>query len=428
MRLLFACEFYWPSRGGVQETIRQVGEHLSARGHDVTVATTRLPARPALEHNGVRIVEFDAGGSLVRGMAGEIDRYRRFVLESDYDVFMIMHPQQWTFDALWPILDRIRHPIVLHMVGLSGLYEPAYRRYYEAMPAVLANFDDLIYSGTTYRDINWAKAHGLPAETVIPNGASDDLNAARDPTFRARHGIPTDAFVVLTVGSFTGEKGHREVAEGFERASFGGRPAVLILSGSLIPRPMVGRVRQVARVARRWARSASRGRPFQLASHDTRSPIDAIVNRINWSGSGKRAIIAELDRPELVQAYRNSDLFAFASNVECSPVVLFEAAAAGLPFLSVPVGNVEEVARWLGSGVVCPAPTDERGYTRVDPAVLADWISRLAADPERLAALGAAGRRTWAAGYTWEIVSAGFEEVFQRLVERPGRPHQAVHD
>jgi glycosyltransferase involved in cell wall biosynthesis len=127
-------------------------------------------------------------------------------------------------------------------------------------------------------------------------------------------------------------------------------------------------------------------------------------------------LLVDLPRSELVQAYLNSDLFVFASNVEYSPLVLYEAAAAGLPFLSVPVGNAEEIARWTDGGEICPAPQDDRGYTRVDPAVLAEHIGRLAADPKRLEALSKQGRKNWAERFTWERITDQYEMVFNRLV------------
>jgi glycosyltransferase involved in cell wall biosynthesis len=124
----------------------------------------------------------------------------------------------------------------------------------------------------------------------------------------------------------------------------------------------------------------------------------------------------ELPRTEVIQAYLNSNLFVFASHVEYSPLVLFEAAAAGLPFLTVPVGNSAEIAEWTGGGVVCPAPRDEHGYTLVDPAVLAENIRSLAADPEKLAALGQAGRRAWSARFTWDKIVDKYEAIFTDLV------------
>jgi glycosyltransferase involved in cell wall biosynthesis len=106
-----------------------------------------------------------------------------------------------------------------------------------------------------------------------------------------------------------------------------------------------------------------------------------------------------------------ADLFIFASNIEYSPLVLYEAAAAGTPFLTVPVGNSAEIARWTGAGVVCPAPKDERGYTRADPEVLAAAIAELAQDAARLRTLGETGRRRWLANFTWQVIAARYEAI-----------------
>ncbi len=59
----------------------------------------------------------------------------------------------------------------------------------------------------------------------------------------------------------------------------------------------------------------------------------------------KTVLQTELPRSEVVELFFAADLFIFASKVEYSPLVLFEACAAGLPFVSVPVGNAAEIAR-----------------------------------------------------------------------------------
>src|SRR5258708_31146995 len=108
MRLLLCCEWYHPSRGGVQEVMRQIAERLAAAGHDVTVATSYLPERNFSSHNGVSIRDFKIAGNAIGGMSGEGDRYRDFGLEFDADAILIKAAQQWTFDALWPMLDQIK--------------------------------------------------------------------------------------------------------------------------------------------------------------------------------------------------------------------------------------------------------------------------------------------------------------------------------
>ena len=427
MRILLACEFYHPSVGGVQEVMGQIAERLVAHGHEVAVATTHLAERRSRLLKGVTIVEFKVAGNAVRGMTGNVGAYRQFVLRGDYDVFMVMAAQQWSFDALLPVLDRIPKPKVFIPCGFSGLYEPAYREYFRGMPEALGSFDHLVFNASDYRDTNMARDHGLSCFSIVPNGASEvEFGVPKDQSFRLRFGIEARAFVILMVGTFSGGlKGQLELAAAFALARFDGRPAVLIMSGRAIPRPRQGGALALPRAAVSYARRGARRlrrfvRRMPAPSGATREPLSALVARINLETPAKRALTLDLPRAELIQAYLNSDLFVFASHVEYSPLVLYEAAAAGLPFLTVTAGNAAEIADWTGGGVVCPAPQDERGHTHVDPAVLAERITELAANPAQLAALGQAGRRAWAERFTWEKIVGKYEAIFAGLVDKAG--------
>jgi glycosyltransferase involved in cell wall biosynthesis len=95
--------------------------------------------------------------------------------------------------------------------------------------------------------------------------------------------------------------------------------------------------------------------------------------------------------------------------------VLFESAAAGTPFLSVPVGNSAEIARWTGAGVICSAFQDGKGYTKVDPEVLGEYWSRLVKDRAYLRQLGEAGKEKWAERFTWQNITDKYEEVFRKV-------------
>ena len=169
----------------------------------------------------------------MRGMSGEVARYRDFVLGFASDVILIKAAQQWTFDALWPVLDSIRARKVFIPCGFSGLYEPAYSEYFIQLPQILRKFDHLIFYANEYRDIDFARAHGLTNISVLPNGASElEFDRPPDPTFRARLGIPDDDFVFFTVGSPISMKGHKAIAEAFAKIKLDGRSATLILNGN----------------------------------------------------------------------------------------------------------------------------------------------------------------------------------------------------
>lgn len=477
MRFLFCCEFYFPSVGGVQEVVRQVAEHLVSWGHEVTVATTRLSTRDFTEHNGVRIVEFGAAGNLVRGMSGEIESYRKFVINFPCDALMIKAAQQWTFDALWPVLDNIKARKVFIPCGFSGLYEPAYSDYFVDIVPILRKFDHLIFYADQYRDTNFARQHGLTSYSIIPNGASEiDFAAPIDKAFRDRYHIPKDAFLMLTVGSLTGVKGHQELAESFERLQTNGREAVLILNGNPPPSPTIapalsyeGTEQSTLNVFRAHIHTAIK--PFiklksmltwyigltyrsygvfrreglsgiqdrlslLLYEHQqmvyrilkrlgigvarARKPLDQIIQDVNASGmsTNKQILVTDLPRNELVQAFKAADLFVFASNIEYSPLVLYEAAAAGTPFLSVPVGNAEEIAEWTGAGIICPAAQDGRGYTRVSPDVMAAHMAHWMQRSDKLAALGKYAEDHWMERFSWAVIVRRYEAILMDTLSK----------
>lgn len=487
MRLLFCCEFYFPSVGGVQEVMRQIAERLVRRGHEVTVVTTRLSDRDFSEYNGVKIVEFGVTGNLVRGMEGEVEQYRAFVESFECDAILIKAAQQWTFDALWDTLDQMPVRKVFIPCGFSGLFEPSYVDYFEALPDILRKFDHLIFYAEHYRDVDFARKHQIGSFSILANGASEiEFDVPKSLDFRRVHGIPEDSAVLLTVGSLTGVKGHRELLEAFVRLKTIRRHVTFIMNGNPPPKPLVALTPRPAYVGAVQA-GPLRGmnpRPAQLIfpiwtrairvyqREGVSGLIRRVVNSLNrttgacvglyrigaeggWLGicahvmqrigprlerygllrylpgriraltnpmtfwmaeaerdpARKKLIVSDYPRDELVQAYMAADLFVFASNIEYSPLVLFESVAAGTPFLSVPVGNAEEIARWTGGGIICPADKDDRGYTRVKPKVLAQEIAKAIENPARLSALGQSGRDAWKDRYTWDVITTRYEAI-----------------
>lgn len=429
MRILFCCEFYAPSVGGVQEVMRQLAERLVLKGHQVTVATSALPDRDFATLNGVHIQEFAVSGNLVRGILGEDDKYRDFVINGGFDVMMIKAAQQWTFDALWSVLDQIKIPKVFIPCGFSGLMEPSFADYFSRMPIILRKFDHLIFYASDYRDINFAKQHGIMNFSVVPNGASEwEFNVEPDTTFRSRNSISSDAFVFLTVGSFTGLKGHLELVRAFKKLNMAkGMNAVLILNGNdclgleddlgTWLRKLNGLVRCYGLYYTSKHVLKDLLRRVGIAGTVSKG-FKEIAASINREDKNKKVLVTNFARPELIQAYMASDLFVFASNIEYSPLVLFESAAAGLPFLSVDVGNAQEIASWTLSGELCISERDAKGYTRVDTNVLAEKMAQMMGRGAELKKMGGRGKASWSNNFTWLKISEQYEKIFEGLVKR----------
>src|SRR6266404_8962386 len=146
MKILHAVESYYPSVSGAPEVVRHLSERMVKAGHDVTVATRKLPNRKSLKHNGVKIVEFDIrptseqGMSTVTGLAGDTKKYQDFLRQNKFDVIMSYAAQQWSTDLMLPILDEIKAKKVLVPCGYSALYDSIYKQYFKDLPNYLNRF------------------------------------------------------------------------------------------------------------------------------------------------------------------------------------------------------------------------------------------------------------------------------------------------
>jgi glycosyltransferase involved in cell wall biosynthesis len=407
--------------------MRQLAVRLAARGHDVTVATSRHRQRTSNVVNGVKIRAFNAGGKMVYGLSGQIDDYRQFVRTFEADAILIMAAQQWSFDALWPVLDDIKARKVFIPCGFSGLYEPVFAEYFTKLPDILRKFDHFVFNAEKYRDIDFVRNIGLSNFTVLPNGISEaDFEREPDGQFRQKLAIPEDAFLFLTVGNPIEAKGHRDVVDAFSRLDTDGKSAVLLsiagwtgngatnIAHRLMEIVQLEGGRGLARLVRRkLARCKLAAGAGPQAVVPPAPPLESIESMAAKASAQpfKRVILTDLERQELIQAFLAADLVVFASRIEYSPLVLFEAAAAGTPFLTVPVGNADEIVRWTGGGTLCEAARDSYGYTRVDPQILAAEMARCMKDRERLNQLGATARERWRNYFTWTIVTEYYEDI-----------------
>jgi L-malate glycosyltransferase len=391
LKILHTAEFYDPSVGGAQEVVKQLSERMAALGHDVTVATTALPERRNKVINGVKIAEFAISGNTVRGFDGDTKAYQQFLTKSDFDVTMNYAVQQWTTDLFFPIIGQIKGKHVLVPCGFSALYEPSYAEFYRAMPDVLRSYDATVYMSDVYRDITFAREHKVTNTHVIANAAGADefeqLDPASEQAMRDRLGVR--GLMILSIGNHTSEKGHREAIMALMRAKLPDG-ATLVIQGNHYPGS--GCYQECRRLA--WL--ANLTTPF----------------------TKKRIVLTNLPRPEVVTALKAADLFLFLSNIECSPIVVFEAAAAGLPFIASDVGNCREIAEWTGAGLITAGTaTDQRGKTRADIGSAVALLEELGRDTAKREAMGRAGRAAWQARFTWEKITQEYLDLYDNIMK-----------
>ena len=389
MKILHTVEFYSPSFGGMQEVVKQISENLVKRGHDVTVATSKIQSRNFNKLNGVKIKEFDIKGNYVRGIDGDIGAYVEFVEKGGFDVMTNFAAQQWATDALLPVLPKIKPAKVFVPTGFSGFYDPLYKEYFRNLEGWMKNYDMNIFLSEDYRDINFARKSKISDKKikVIPNGASEkEFKKKYKYDFRKEFGISENNFLVITVGSHTGLKGHREAIEVFRRAKI--KNATLAIIGN----------------------SFGGGCTY-------------FCKAIGWLSKnrllpGNKIIVPNLTREETVVAYQQADLFLFPSNIECSPIVLFEAGASKTPFLSSDVGNAEEIAKWTRGGKILPTRKDKSGFSHIEIDKSAQLLKSLVEDKSLLSKMAKNGYKSWKDRFTWGKISRKYENIYKKLLSK----------
>lgn len=198
--------------------------------------------------------------------------------------------------------------------------------------------------------------HGVDLRVFNRDVASD---------FRAQHGIPPEAFVVISVGAVSyGHKRMDYVVE--EVAAVSG--AYLLVLGQETP--------------------------------DTPA-IKALAERL----MGERVVFARLPHRELPKAYAAADVFALGSRFETFGIVYIEAMAMGLP-------------------VICSNHKNQRAIVKEGIFIDVKQHGALThalqnTDRAELAALGERGRQVVLANYDLELLKRQYLERYQAIASSP---------
>ena len=130
----------------------------------------------------------------------------------------------------------------------------------------------------------------------------------------------------------------------------------------------------------------------------------------------KRIVLKRLNREQTIAAFQQADLFLFPSNIECSPIVLFECMASRTPFLTSDAGNAKEIIEWSnGAGMLLPTNKDERGYSHVEIQESARILEDSFSDPEKLKDMAENGFNQWKKRFTWEKIAKEYENLYRQM-------------
>jgi glycosyltransferase involved in cell wall biosynthesis len=404
-----------PSRNGMQEVVTQLSRRLVEKGHQVTVVTSYDERRTSEIIDGVSILGFKINGNYSLGINGEIEKFYAFLKENEFDIITNFAAQQWATDLVLPILNDFPSKKIFVPTGFSGFYNPFHKVYFEKMQEWIKGYDANVFLSNDYRDINFARDNNAKNIVVIPNGADKDEFEKNNLTKREvfdKLNIPRDSFVILTVGSHTGLKGHDESIAIFKK---------LVTKNTFLC--VVGNSQKLT--VRYFIKAIAK---MVLSPFIERIKPDCYLSckmKTFWFNvslqsilKSKKILNLNLSRTDTISLYKTADLFLFPSNIECSPIVLFECGAAKLPFLSSDVGNSKEIISWTQGGELMKTYKDNNGNSHVHIEEASNQLMNLYCDSLKRKTLGENGYKSHLSTYNWESITDKYEELYTSLLKR----------
>ncbi|NCC84157.1 MAG: hypothetical protein EOM03_08525 [Clostridia bacterium] len=119
-RVLLATNYFWPSVGGTELLVEELGLRLMDAGFAVDVACRHLDTRTFFSRKGIRIHSFRCWGGLDAVTGPDADAYRQLVCSGDYRaVIVLSHPDTWCCSLLRN-LPRQKRPRIIMMPSMNA--------------------------------------------------------------------------------------------------------------------------------------------------------------------------------------------------------------------------------------------------------------------------------------------------------------------
>lgn len=373
LKIAIVTEYYYPLLGGVTENVHHTALGLAARGHDVTVVTSRVSSG-RLAHGDqcretVRVVRIGrsfpipANGSVARGTIGlHLWRdLRQFFLAEQFHLAHVHSPLVFTLPPMAILASPCRSIGTFHTYfegsrvygRFHGILQKHFVNKLDAITAVSQSCIDSIERYFTLRN-----------PRIIPNGIDVDLFHPGAPRLRQ---FDTRKYTLLFLGRFESRNGFPLMLDAFSRVRAVRDDVRLVVVGD-----------------------------GALRSKYERMVPPALAADVHFEGR----ILAE--RPSY---YSTCDIFCSPISKASFGITLLEAMAAGKPIVAT--DNVGYRALLGGDEAVMVPSGDAAGF--------ADALLALLDDPQRRARMGEAGREK-ALTFSWDRVVEETLDLYEEVL------------
>jgi glycosyltransferase involved in cell wall biosynthesis len=397
MKILYTGTGYKPAYrlGGPIVAVSAMAEMLVRKGHQVTVLTTTsnndeeldVPTGVPVDVEGVQVWYFERREPLQRLLP--------FVPYLSRSIgFMYAPEMRAALDRLVPNVDLVHtqgpfvypsyaaaHAAMRHRKPLlysqHGNFAPERlefrslkkRLYIAAIEKPIMRYADALVALTEAECASYRALGVSTPIAIVPNGVDIPLpRPEAAERVRARYGIAPDALMILFLARLHPIKGAHKLLDVFLRVMNDFPRAVLMIAGP-----------DEWGLEKEWR---------------TRIPAGG---RVLFPGM--------LGGEEKADVLARADLFCLPSLAEGFSMAVLEALASSTAVMLSPTCNFPEVES-AKAGIIVDAEVE-----RMVPAIRA-----LLGDPARLRAMGQAGRRLVSEHYSWDVITDGLIDLYQKVL------------
>jgi glycosyltransferase involved in cell wall biosynthesis len=349
MRLLFLLTYYRPHLSGLTVAAARRAEALAARGHAVTVLTSRQNAEWPLEETlrGVRVVRLPVIWRAGKGVLLSGYRARLGALAAECDAVVLCLPgtplEAWSA-ARWT--RRLGKPLLIEYAcdlrlpgGLGARLVEAVAGWGHAIAARSARA--IVFTTEDYAAASpYAARFREKVRIILPMVEISVPDPAAVGALRQRH-APRGERLIGFAGRLAAEKGIHVLLDALERLLAAGHDARLLMAGDT--ETVIGEA------------AYRRG----------------ILTRLG--GLGDRCRLLGVVEPDLSAFYAACDVLALPS-LNCTEsfgLVQAEAMLCGTPVVASDLPGVRMAVRWTGFGRIVP-PGDAGALAEAIAGVLAE--------------------------------------------------------
>ncbi len=362
-RILLACQFFWPSVGGVETVVANLGRELVKQGYQVDVATVAMPNRSRSEYQGMHIISLDAarkiGPRKIPYLCWELHQLLNSGVYGSCVLFA--NPHNWLITSLLigDIAPQTNLFIQL-LVNNEGFEEWRNDQLFcDRLAMILHKITGALSLTQAGIEAEFMRRVGI-TPIFLPNATTPILPSI---DFRETYDIDKETFLVLHVANIWKVKNHLGLLDSFTTIPPNWK-LVLI------------------------------GLPYDKDGPQEMEYSLKVMKALQYRSD--ILYIPGLPHEDVAAAMKTANVVVLASHAEISPMAIVEAMSYGIPWLATPeCGDVAEKA----GGIV--APLD------LFPAIL----TLLEQQPELALALGKVGFAHWQASFNWDVVREGWIEL-----------------